>query len=91
MCLAKFTKLIHYVPSRIIRHRFSVGEHSRITRHYAMASCSIASNFNVSCRTIDDDSTLKQCRQFQGEVSTGTIILSNLPTPTVDRNIFSIN
>jgi len=59
MCLANFIKLIYDVPSRIIKHRFSVGEYSRITHHYTMASCL----------------TSKQCRQFEGEVSTGRIVL----------------
>lgn len=34
-------------------------------------------NRNVLCRTVDYDSNSKQCRHFEGEVSTGTIITSN--------------
>ena len=46
-------------------------------------------NQNVRCRTVDYDSNSKQCRHFEGEVSTGTIITSNSSSSQVVAIEFS--
>lgn len=46
-------------------------------------SCSAACNLQILCRTFDFDSTLGQCRLFEGDLTTGSIVPSASPTSIV--------
>ena len=48
-----------------------------------LSGCSIACMNNEGCRTFDYDSACKQCRLFEGEVSTGTVV----PSPSMTSKV----
>jgi hypothetical protein len=51
----------------------------------SLPGCSLACMNNECCRTFDYDSACKQCRLFEGEVSTGSVVSSPSMTSTVGR------
>lgn len=53
--------------------------------------CAAACNQLVSCRTVDYDSSSKQCRLFEGDSSTGSIVSSSSSTSFVGTVRISVD